>query len=86
MLNPKTELRIWGWIFSADKGQVALLSKSQIPKNKHSWSDFISGAYCEVINMNPNQAFCFAFAILLLQIIDMQQQQMFAFSSSTRDG
>ena len=29
--------------------------------------------------MNPNQAFCFAFAILLLQIIDMQQQQMFAF-------
>ena len=29
--------------------------------------------------MNPNQVFCFAFAILPLQIIDMQQQQMFAF-------
>ena len=29
--------------------------------------------------MNPNQAFCFAFAILLRQIIDMQQQQIFAF-------
>ena len=27
--------------------------------NKHSWSDFISGAYCAVISMNPNQAFCF---------------------------
>ena len=47
--------------------------------NKHSWSDFISGAYCAVISMNPNQAFCFAFASLLLQIIDMQQQQMFTF-------
>ena len=31
------------------------------------------------MNMNPNKEFCFAFAILLLQIIDMQQQQMFAF-------
>ena len=30
-------------------------------------------------NVNPNQAFCFAIAILLLQIIGMQQQQMFAF-------
>ena len=29
--------------------------------------------------MNPNQTFCFAFAILLRQIIDMQQQQIFAF-------
>ena len=29
--------------------------------------------------MNPNQAFCFAIAILLLKIIDMQQLQMFAF-------
>ena len=29
--------------------------------------------------MNPNQAFCLAIAILLLQIIDMQQLQMFAF-------
>ena len=47
--------------------------------NKHSWSDFISGAYCAVISMNPNQAFCFAFASLLLLIIDMQQQQMFTF-------
>ena len=55
-------------------------------KNKHSWSDFISGAYCAVINMNPNRAFCFVFAPLLLQIIDMQQLQMFAFSSCIRDG
>lgn len=29
--------------------------------------------------MNPNQAFCLAIAILLLQIIDMQQLQMFGF-------
>ena len=29
--------------------------------------------------MNPNQAFCFAIVILLQLIIDMQQQQMFAF-------
>ena len=40
--------------------------------------NFISGAYCAVINMNPNRAFCFVFAPLLLQIIDMQQLQMFA--------
>ena len=39
--------------------------------NKHSWSDFISGAYCAVINMNPNRAFWIAFALLLLRIIDM---------------
>ena len=29
--------------------------------------------------MNPNQAFCFAIVILLQLIIDMQQQQVFAF-------
>ena len=52
---------------------------TRIGQNEHSWSDFISDVCCAVINMNPNQAFCFAFAILLLQIIDMQQQQMFAF-------
>ena len=45
---------------------------TQICQNKHSWSDFISGAYCAVININPNRAFWFAFALLLLQIIDMQ--------------
>ena len=58
---------------------------TQICQNKHSWSDFISGAYCAVININPNRAFWFAFALLLLQIIDMQHLQMFPFSSCIRD-
>ena len=49
------------------------------------WSDFISGAYCAVININPYRAFWFAFALLLLQIIDMQHLQMFPFSSCIRD-
>ena len=39
---------------------------TQICQNKHSWSDFIYGAYCAVININPNWAFWFAFALLLL--------------------
>ena len=50
---------------------------AQICQNKHSWSDFISGAYCAVININPNWAFWFAFALLLLQIIDMQMFPLF---------
>ena len=33
---------------------------TQICHNKHNWSDFISGAYCAVININPNRAFWFA--------------------------
>ena len=32
-----------------------------------------------LVNMNANQAFCVAIAVLLLQIINIQQQQMFAF-------
>ena len=32
-----------------------------------------------IVNMNPNQAFCVAIAVLLLQIMNIQQQQMFAF-------
>ena len=39
----------------------------------------MSDTHCAMIDMNPNEAFCCAFATLLLQIIDMQQQQMFAF-------
>ena len=58
---------------------------TQICQNKHNWSDFISGAYCAVININPNRAFWFPFALLLLQIIDMQHLQMFPFSSCIRD-
>ena len=58
---------------------------TQICQNKHNWSDFISGAYCAVININPNRAFWFAFALLLLQIIDIQHLQMFPFSSCIRD-
>lgn len=32
-----------------------------------------------LVNMNVNQAFCVAIAVLLLQIINIQLQQMFAF-------
>ena len=40
-------------------------------------SDFNFSAY-SMVNMNPNQAFCIAIAVLLLQIMNIQQQQMFA--------
>lgn len=51
----------------------------------YQWSDFRSThqlrGKCVVIlvNMNANQAFCVAIAVLLLQIINIQLQQMFAF-------
>lgn len=51
----------------------------------YHWSDFrLTRQLCGecvaiLVNMNANQAFCVAIAVLLLQIINIQQQQMFAF-------
>ena len=41
-------------------------------------SDFTFPVFYSIVNMNPNQAFCVAIAVLLLQIMNIQQQQMFA--------